>query len=280
MKRSILSATLLSCTVFSCLTLPLAVFGSHSIGIEFQKEPIFFGKLRDIAPPYLAVAATASLGTGVLSLLFSGWRRSSHKSAQIQKQLSQLQQELYEKESLLDELRLSESHLQSTGLHQFLNPKAVPFLAVVSEKMTPQVMKSIVEETPEEVIQPMTMVVRNFVHQPESIVLESASPATSSRSAQTVIDTIESTTAVMKSRVANSEKTPVQSTPEVLAQVDELQTQLEQMAAQLNSLHTSLRKVQETPVAQPSEPPSSVLEHLHRRLQLLESTWMKEQAAS
>ncbi len=280
MKRSILSATLLSCTVFSCLTLPLAVLGSRSIVIEFQKEPIFSGKLRDIAPPYLAIAATTSLGAGALSLLFAGWRRSSHKSAQIQKQLSQLQQELHEKESLLDELRLSESYLQSTGLHQFLNPEAIPSLAVVSEKMTPQVVKPIAEETPEEVAQPMTMVVQNFVHQPDSIALKSASPAAPLRSTHTVVDTIESTTAVMKSRVASSAKTPVLSAPEVLAQVDELQTQLEQMATQLNSLYTSLRKVQETPVAQLSEPPSSVLEHLHRRLQLLESSWMKEQAAS
>ncbi|MBW4519226.1 MAG: hypothetical protein KME16_05935 [Scytolyngbya sp. HA4215-MV1] len=139
MKGSFLPSTLLSCAVFSCLTLPLAALGSNSVNIEFQRENIFTGRLKDIATPYLGIAGLVSLGVGAVSLSVSEWRRSAHKSTQIETRLLELQQELKEKATLIDDIRLSESYLTSTGFNAFLEPKATDKLAdtVASVSETP-----------------------------------------------------------------------------------------------------------------------------------------------
>ena len=91
-------------TVFAAMTVPLAAIGDKQININFQGETLFFGKLRDVALPYVVIATGLSLGAGISTIAMYGWRKSSRKSAEIEQQLSQLEKHLQHKEELLKEL--------------------------------------------------------------------------------------------------------------------------------------------------------------------------------
>lgn len=121
LKRLVLTPVLVSAAVFATLTLPLAFFGLKPITIQLQEEPIFSGQLRDIAAPYLGLTSVLSLGAGFASMAISGWRSSTHKSSQVEAQLSHLAQNLREKEAQLEALKLSESQLEAAGLSAFLD---------------------------------------------------------------------------------------------------------------------------------------------------------------
>lgn len=123
-KSFLLPSLVLAGTVFGAMTLPLAMFGSEQVVIQVQKEPVFYGELRDVAAPYLGFAAALSLGVAVGGVAMTGWRHSSKKSNQMEEQLSKLQQHLKEKEAQLEELKLSQSQLQVSGLSFFLEDEA------------------------------------------------------------------------------------------------------------------------------------------------------------
>lgn len=120
LKNIVLPAVLLAGAVFSSLTLPLAQFGSEPVEIQMNQEPLFDGKLKDVAAPYVGLAALLSLGSGVASIAISGWRLSARKSEQIQGELSNLQQQLQEKDARLEAVLLSTPKLEESGLSFFL----------------------------------------------------------------------------------------------------------------------------------------------------------------
>ncbi|MEM7554682.1 MAG: hypothetical protein AAF378_11365 [Cyanobacteria bacterium P01_A01_bin.84] len=121
LQKFILPPLIVSGTVFAALTFPLASMGNNQIGIKLQNESFFHGKVRDIATPYVIAVTLISLGTGVSVAAFDGWRRSKKKFISYEKELSQLENNLKEKEELLKELKLSEARVQMTGLQGFLN---------------------------------------------------------------------------------------------------------------------------------------------------------------
>ncbi len=124
LAKFILPPVLASAAVFSAMTVPLAVIGDKQININFQEETLFFGKLRDVALPYVVVATGLSLGAGISAIAISGWRNSSRKSTEIGQQVSQLELQLQQKEELLKEFKLSETRLQVSGLNSFLEEQA------------------------------------------------------------------------------------------------------------------------------------------------------------
>lgn len=121
LKKLVLAPVLVSAAVFATLTLPLAFFGKKPVTIQLQEEPIFSGQLRDIAAPYLGLASVLSLGAGFASVAITGWRSSTRKSSQVEAQLSNLTQNLREKEAQLEALKLSEFQLEAAGLSAFLD---------------------------------------------------------------------------------------------------------------------------------------------------------------
>jgi hypothetical protein len=123
-KSFLLTSLVLAGAVFGAMTLPLAIFGSEQVVIKVQKEPVFYGELRDVAAPYLGFAAALSLGVAVGGVAMTGWRHSSKKSNQMEERLFHLQQHLKEKEAQLEELKLSQSQLQASGLSFFLEDEA------------------------------------------------------------------------------------------------------------------------------------------------------------
>ncbi|MCJ8278775.1 MAG: hypothetical protein MJK14_02220, partial [Rivularia sp. ALOHA_DT_140] len=111
--------------VFSVRTVPLALIGDKQININFQEETLFFGKLRDVALPYVVVATGLSLGAGISTIAISGWRKSSRKSSKVEEKISQLELQLQQKEELLKEFKLSETRLQVSGLNNFLEEQTL-----------------------------------------------------------------------------------------------------------------------------------------------------------
>ncbi len=121
LKKFVLTPVVISAAVFGTLTLPLALLGKQPVTIQLQQEPVFQGQLRDVATPYLGLASAISLGAGLASVAFTGWRRSTHKSSQVEAQLSELAKHLQEKELQLEALKLSDSRLVASGLDAFVD---------------------------------------------------------------------------------------------------------------------------------------------------------------
>lgn len=120
-NKFVLTPVLLSATVLIIMTLPLVFLSKKPVTIQLQKEPVFQGQLRDISTPYLCLASVLSLGAGVASAAFSGWRNSSRKSSQVESQLSTLARKIQEKEAQIQALQSSELQLADTQLPTFLD---------------------------------------------------------------------------------------------------------------------------------------------------------------
>ncbi|XHX79205.1 MAG: hypothetical protein RBJ76_04540 [Stenomitos frigidus ULC029] len=166
LKKLVLPAMLFAGTVFASLTVPLAVFGSEPIDIHLNQEPIFSGKVKDFAAPYVGIVGLLSIGTGVAGVTVAGWKQSSSKSGQVETKCSHLQQKLAEKELQLETVMLSGNRLQASGLNFFLQdgtltesepnatepefePVEVPTNTVTSSKVTSTQFTPAFEATPE-----------------------------------------------------------------------------------------------------------------------------------
>ncbi len=232
LKSFLLPAVLLSSTVFSSLTLPLVVLGSQPVDIRMQQEPVFSGQLKDVAAPYLGFAAALSLGVGIASVAVTGWRRSSRKSAQAEEQLSSLKEHLQVKESQLEDLKLSEARLSATGLSEFLYDKPAQSVVATSVNVAqPVVVTSPALPSPE-VAAVATPLVEVKTTTPRPVSVQAAISAL--HPAQAFLSFAQAG--------ATAEESGVQTTV-AHAQVDELQTQLKQIMAQLEVLQGTLKDV-------------------------------------
>ncbi|BAZ12957.1 hypothetical protein NIES4071_47910 [Calothrix sp. NIES-4071] len=124
--KFVLPPVIAAAGVFSAMSLPLAMIGDKPVGIRYEEEPVFDGRIRDIAPPYVVFVTALSFGVGIGVAAFGGWRSSARKSSQFQHQLSTLEEDLEKKDKLLKELKLSDSRLHVSGLANFLDDQ-VPF---------------------------------------------------------------------------------------------------------------------------------------------------------
>ncbi len=316
MKDSLLPSALVTCAAFLALTLPLAASGSKVISIEFQKEQIFVGRLRDIAVPYLGVAAMVSLGAGAVSLSMREWSTSSKRSSQVQKQLNQLQAELQEKEKRIEELQLTDSFLEASGLDTFLEPdKAIAPAATTANRPTAAIVESnrpqlrevaqvttlrsgsaprMAVEASEPTRKQPEMLPKVPVLRAEPSLLQSARSQTRSNPSVSGVaqpnGTVHVVTAFTKAPVTvgyapsegvdQPQELGSHPVTDVLAEVNELQAQMNQIAERMKTLQSSLKETKETMPTYVPDSSSQVIEHLHQRLQLLESNWVQQRPAS
>lgn len=140
LQRFVITPAVISAAVFGVLTLPLAIFGDQPVTIQLQDEPIFHGQLRDpdVAMPYLGLAAVLGLTAGTSSIAVTGWRQSARKSAAAQAQLSSLEQNLKERDQLLESLKAEESRLTASGLASFLDEELHSELQASSQQKQTQ----------------------------------------------------------------------------------------------------------------------------------------------
>ncbi len=225
LAKFILPPVLASAAVFSAMTVPLAAIGDKQININFQEETLFFGKLRDVALPYVVVATGLSLGAGISAIAISGWRNSSRKSTEIQQQVSELELQLQQKEELLKEFKLSETRLQVSGLNSFLEEQA----SSPASKGYPTLNRLSVSQPVEAQIPP----------QPAQVKSQdtTANAASAFASAQNFLGYTQSKNDI-KQEIANiSQASQTSITP---AEFEQLQAQLRDMMLQMQAMQNNL----------------------------------------
>ncbi len=124
--KHLVASALLSGTVFAAATLPLAILGSKPVLIQVEGRPVFTGQFKELAGSYLSLALALSIGAGVTNLAVMSWYQSSRKLGKSAEQLSALQQQLSEQESLIETLKFSPTRLQAAGLERFLQEEPLP----------------------------------------------------------------------------------------------------------------------------------------------------------
>lgn len=308
-KKALLPSLLVSGAVFSSLTLPLAIFGAQPLVIQLQEEPIFVGKLKDIAAPYVGLATLLSTGAGVASLTMGAWQQSSRKANKLEERLSSLQQQLQETEGQLETLKLSEIRLQAVGLGAFLDEVEVAGQAVspveepVVQAAASQVATAIhpvqVAHVEDQLAglrkqlqekEAQLAALENLHHtkvQPsiaaskviEMNTVESVSPfvANSVVSSPALVPPNQKKAIVPVSQIA-----PANAALHALAQVSELQNCLEQIVSQVGTLQNALQSELQpvTTESQAVDDSYAALHHLNQRIQKLESLWSTQAMAS
>jgi hypothetical protein len=119
-SRHLLSSVLIAGTVLAAATLPLAALGAKPVAIQLEGRPVFTGQFKELAGPYLSLALALSIGAGATNLAVMRWYQSARELGLIEKQLSAVQQQLSEKEALLESFQFSPARLQANGLDRFL----------------------------------------------------------------------------------------------------------------------------------------------------------------
>lgn len=266
-KKFVLPSVLLSAGVFSALTLPLAVFGSQPVTIQLQDKQVFHGQLRDVAMPYLGLAGALSLGAGIATVAVTGWQLSTRKSVAVELQLSGLEQNLKEKEELLEQLKLSKSRLETTGLSAFLDDE-VKLEQALSVPVAMKSEPSVVRDTPVPVVEPLVTATQPVETQP-IISSKATRQAAVARfaSAQIFLGYAQPIKTIKVSSKATS------LTP---SEVEQLHSQLQQIKAQMASLQTALSC---TPQAATSEIQVPTPTDVEAQLQVLQS-WSVHKMAS
>lgn len=281
--KFLVPATLAAGAIFSVLTAPLALFGSEPITIEMKESRVFEGSLKEIAAPYLGLAGVLSLGMGVTGVALAGWRQSSRQSEQLDQQVSGMQHQLKEKESQLQEFLLTDKQLETSGLQFFLDDEASAPRPQVAQASV-HVARSIVQtNTP--VVQPVLFSVEPTATTsqsetcPQVAVHTAVSPL---QAAQSFLSFSRTGNPASASAIASStQEAPVANGAEV-AQISELQNQLQQILSQMEMLQNIAWTAQSTleQRAAAADPAKAVLPQMEQRLQKLESQWMLQRVAS
>lgn len=282
MKNALIPSVLLSSVIFAGLTFPLAAAGSQPLEIKLQREQVFVGTLRDISSPYLALAGLISVGAGMVNLSISGWRHSSRKSTQVDNRLSKLQAELQRKESQIEDLRLSIPYLKATGLDAFLEPNPAVKAQEVAQLEPPITAAEVAQSAALHNQAPSSVgsqTVQSLTSDSVNLPLVLVNPVAS------VSPLVPSASSLASQPHAADVQSVNPQTEVVVSQIHELKQQLQQMASQLSMLQHQ-GPVETAPLTpKPAQQESTVssgqiIEHLHRRLQHLESDWLRQKFAS
>jgi hypothetical protein len=267
LQRFLITPAVISTAVFGVLTLPLAIFGDQPVTIQLQDEPIFHGELRDpnVAMPYLGLAAVLGLTAGASSIAITGWRQSARKSAQTEAQLSSLEQNLKERDELLESLKAEESRLTASGLTSFLDeelqsgvqpfPEEQPAQSgsePAPEQSQPEPALSLPQTTqPEPAPTPQPKVKPEPVpSSPPFVVSTSLVRAPSESSAQATVQSAAAKFASAQTYMAYASKKamsePQNVTPALTSSdLEKLQSQFQQIKEQMEFLHKAIEAQQD-----------------------------------
>ncbi|MCC5605539.1 hypothetical protein LC612_01695 [Nostoc sp. CHAB 5834] len=242
LQKFLLPPAIASLSVFSLMSFPLATLGDKQIAIKFQEEPIFYGKLRDIAIPYVVFATALSIGSGISALAFCGWRNSSSKSAKIQQELSNLEQHLQQKETLLKEWQISEPRLQISGLSAFLDDEASFDQALISKNAI-TASQSIGAQTQTQVdTQPVNTVPKVATQKNTTTTIRDIAATSAFASAQAFLGYAQENPNSIK-KIAAAE---VNQTAIIPSEFEELQKQIKEMMLQMQAMQENLQLSQAT----------------------------------
>lgn len=265
LQRFLITPAVISTAVFGVLTLPLAIFGDQPVTIQLQDEPIFHGQIRDpdVAMPYLGLAAVLGLTAGASSIAVTGWRESARKSAEREAQLSSLEQNLKERDQLLESLKADESRLTASGLASFLDqdvqetiqsstPENIPSESEpVSQPSQPEVTSSLPNTTPAKATShPQPEVKPEPAHSPVPFVVQTSLPTTPAVGSQdTTAQSAAAKFASAQTYMAYASKKPASEaenlTPSLTpSDLEKLHGQFQQIKEQMEFLHKAIKDQQ------------------------------------
>ncbi len=135
LKKLLLPTIVISGTLLAGFGVLLATQGSKPIEIQLDNRQFFYGELRDVISP--PVGALISIGVGLATASLIGWQQTKKRTVALQVQVSQLQNQISDRDSQIQELKVAPSSLVLSKLDWFLQQEAgqTPFLA--SEVLTP-----------------------------------------------------------------------------------------------------------------------------------------------
>ncbi|MEH2323046.1 MAG: hypothetical protein V7K32_05645 [Nostoc sp.] len=251
LQKFLLAPAIASLSVFSLMSFPLATLGDKQIAIKFQEEPIFSGKLRDVAIPYVVFATVLSIGSGISALAFCGWRNSSSKSAKIQQELSNLEQHLQQKETLLKEWQISEPRLQISGLNAFLDDE-VPFdQALISKNSAITASQPVEAQTQTPVdAQPVNPLPKVATQKNTTTTMRDIAATSAFASTQTFLGYAQENPNSMKEITAGE----VNQIAIIPLQYEELQKQIKEMMLQMQAMQENLQLTSQATNAEVKSP--------------------------
>ena len=184
-KKILLPTVVISGTLFASFMLLLALQGSKPVKIQTESQEIFYGELKDIVSP--GVGAAFSLGLGLAGAVLWGLQKSLDQSSNLEKQLSNLQKEIAEKESQIQALKLSPSNPTLSQLKWFLEEnesKAQATITAVNTIARPQAAPPVSTKTTETTIsqtvtKPLVITNTEYESQPITVNQLSVQTATS-----------------------------------------------------------------------------------------------------
>ena len=237
LRKFVLPPVIAAAAVFSAMSCPLAVLGDKPINIRFEDEPVFDGKLRDIAPPYVVVVTVVSLGAGIAAAAMCGWQSSSRKSLQVEQKLSTLEKNLEEKDNLLKELKLSESRLQVSGLNNFLDDE-VPFDQVANQ-IPAVVTQPVLAQAPAPTYQPSLKEAPSVTPRPNTSKSASVSNAVSAFASAQSFASYGQADIPRNNIAASTQSLKATVTPQ---EFEELQRQLREMMERMQTMQNSMQQ--------------------------------------
>jgi hypothetical protein len=145
LKKLLLPTIAISGTLLAGFVVILATQGSKPIEIQLDNQQVFYGELRDIISPPVGALISIGVGLGTASLI--GWQQTKKKTVALQMQLSQLQSQISDRDSQIQELKVAPSSLVLSKLDWFLEQE---------DGQTPVLASSVLTSSQLSPVQPVT----------------------------------------------------------------------------------------------------------------------------
>ena len=130
LKKILLPTVVISGTLFASFMLLLALQGSKPVKVQLDEQELFYGELKDFVSP--GVGAAFSFGLGLAGAVLWTWQQSLRQSSELEKQLSNLQNQISEKDSQIHTLKVSPSSPMLSQLRWFLDEDESKVQAAIS----------------------------------------------------------------------------------------------------------------------------------------------------
>jgi hypothetical protein len=118
LKKILIPTVVISGTVLACFTALLVSQGSKPVEIQMDNRQVFYGRFKDVFTP--PVAGFTTIAVAVTTAMVIGCQQSMKKSSDLQRKVSALQQQILDKESEIETLKLAPESPVLAKLNWFL----------------------------------------------------------------------------------------------------------------------------------------------------------------
>ncbi|AFZ00057.1 hypothetical protein [Calothrix sp. PCC 6303] len=105
LRKIIVPTVVISGTVLACFSALLVLQGSKPVEIQMDNRQVFYGELKDVFTP--PVAGLVSIAIAVTTATVIGCQQSLKESSGLQQRISALEQQISDRESEIEALKLA-----------------------------------------------------------------------------------------------------------------------------------------------------------------------------